>query len=112
MDAVDNIYMDDAITALMGSIGVKETADSQTIVSLVRSRKVKKAIKEIAKHLGLPIEVNLSYVSNEYSADAKDGFRSHHLVKTDSRGRGTDAITAQVRAGLGNLNRAISGVSA
>ncbi len=96
MDAVDNIYMDDAITALMGSIGVKETADSQTIVSLVRSRKVKEAIKEIAKHLGLPIEVNLSYVSNEYSADAKDGFRSHHLVKTDSRGRGTDAITAQV----------------
>ncbi len=60
MDAVDNIYMDDAITALMGSIGVKETADSQTIVSLVRSRKVKEAIKEIAKHLGLPIEVNLS----------------------------------------------------
>jgi hypothetical protein len=96
MDVVDNKYIDNAITALMGTIGVKETADSQAIASLVRSRKVKEAVTEIAKHLGLPIEVNLSYVSNEYRADAKDGFHTHHLVKTDSQGRGTNSITAQV----------------
>jgi len=96
MDAVDNKYIDDAITALMSTIGVKEFADSQKIVSLVRSRKVKEAIKVIAKHLGLPIEVNLSYVPKDYKANATDGFHSSHLVKTDSRGRGTAGITAQV----------------
>lgn len=96
MDAVDNKYIDDAITALMSTIGVKEFADSQKIASLVHSRKEKEAIKGIAKYLGLPIEVNLSYVSNDYNPNGTDGFHSSHLVKTDSRGRGTDSITAQV----------------
>jgi len=76
MDEVDNKYIDDAITALMATIGVKEPADSKEIVSLVRSRKVKEAIKEIAKHLGLPIEVNLSYVSNDYRPDGGAEFHT------------------------------------
>jgi hypothetical protein len=94
MDAVDNKYIDDAITALMRTIGVRESADSRKIVSLVRSGKVKEAIKEIARHLGLPIEVNLSYVSNK--PNSGQGFRTTQLVQTDSRGRGAAAITAQV----------------
>src|SRR5262249_52388291 len=45
---------------------------------------------------GLPIEVNLSYVSNDYRPDATDGFHTTQLVKTDWRGRGIAGITAQV----------------
>jgi hypothetical protein len=94
MDAVDNKYIGEAITTLMGTIGVKEFADSQKIVSLVRTDKLREAIKEIAKHLGLPIEVKLSYVPNKPNAGG--GFHSTHLVNTDSRGRGVAGITAQV----------------
>jgi hypothetical protein len=95
-DEVDNKYIDNAITALMATIGVKEPADSKGMVSLVRSHKVKEAIKEIANYLGLPIEVNLSFVSNNYRSGARSEFYSSHLVKTDSHGRGTAGIIAQV----------------
>lgn len=93
---VDNKYIENAITHLVTTVGVKEFVDGEKIVSLVESKKVKEAIKEIAKYLGLPIEVNLSYVPKGYRANANDGFQSTHLVKTDWRGRGSGGITAQV----------------
>jgi len=96
MDGVDNKYIDHAITTLLSTVGVKEPVDSKKIVFLIRSKKVKEGIKEIAKYLGLPIEVNLSYVPKGYTPNANDGFQSTHLVKTDSRGRGVGGITAQV----------------
>lgn len=96
MDGVDNKYIDNAITVLVSTIGVKECVDSKKIVSLMRSKKVKEAIKEIAKYLGLPIEVNLSYVPKGYRPNATDGFHSTHIVKTDWKGQGTGGIIAQV----------------
>ena len=96
MNEVDNKYIESAITNLVASIGVKEFADDQKILSLVRSKKIKEAIKEIAKYLGIPIEVNLTYVPKGYRPSANDGFQSTHLVKTDKHGQGTGGITAQV----------------
>jgi hypothetical protein len=96
MDAVDNNYIEKAITTLMGTVGLKEPADRQTIESLINSGEVKEGITAIARYLGLPIAINLSYVSDEYKPGSSDGFRSSHLVKTDSHGRGTDSITAQI----------------
>lgn len=93
---VDNKYIDGAITHLLTTIGVKEYIDHERLISMIGSKKVKEAIKEIAKYLGLPIEVNLSYVPKGYRPGANDGFQSTHLVKTDWRGRGTGGITAQV----------------
>lgn len=93
---VDNNYIENAITHLFGTVGVKECVDDQKIISLIQAKKIKEAIKEIAKYLGLPIEVNLSYVPKGYRPSANDGFQSTHLVKTDWRGRGTSGITAQV----------------
>jgi hypothetical protein len=96
MEGVDNKYIDNAINHLFNTIGVKECVDNQKIISLIHSKKIKEAIKEIARCLGLPIEVNLSYVPKGYRPNANDGFQSTHLVKTDWRGRGTEGITAQV----------------
>lgn len=93
---VDNKYIENAISYLSNTIGIKDSVDDQRILALIRSKKVKEAIKEIAKYLGLPIEVNLSYVSKDYRPNSNDGFQSKHLVKTDWRGRGTQGITAQV----------------
>jgi hypothetical protein len=96
MNEVDNKYIEDAINRLLTTVGVKEYINHDRLISLVNSKKIKEAIKEIAKYLGLPIEVNLSYVPKGYRPGANDGFQSTHLVKTDWRGRGTGGITAQV----------------
>ena len=99
MDEVDNKYIDNAITSLFSTVGIKECIDEKNIIPLINSRRVKEAIKEIAKYLGLPIEVNLSFVSKGYSSNNNtnnNNFSSKHLVKTDQKGRGIGGITAQV----------------
>jgi hypothetical protein len=96
MSEVDNKYIEQALTKLLDSIGVKEFADSKHILSLVRSKKIKEAIKEISNYLGLPIEVNISYVPKGYRPASNDGFHSTALVKKDVHGKGTSGITAQV----------------
>ncbi len=96
MDEVDNKYIEGAIADLAATVGIKEPVNADGIISLVHSKKIKEAVKEIAEHLGLPIDINLSYVPKGYRPSATDGFQSTHLVKTDWRGRGTAGITAQV----------------
>lgn len=96
MNEIDNKYIENAISHLFSTVGLKEPISDQKIISLIHSRKTKEAIKEIAKCLGLPIEINLSYVPKGYNPNSNDGFQSKHLVKTDWRGRGTSGITAQV----------------
>ena len=96
MENISNNYIEEAVKTLAGSIGIKDNVDDQKIISLVRQRKVKEGIKEIAKCLGLPIEINLSYVPKGYHPDNTNTFHSTHLVKTDWRGRGSEGITAQV----------------
>lgn len=75
---------------------MKEFANYEKITVLISSKKVKEAIKAIALYLGLPIDVNISYVPKGYRPSANDGFQSNYLVKTDQNKRGTGGITAQV----------------
>ena len=96
MENISNNYIEEAVKTLADSIGIKDNVDDQKIISLIRQRKVKEGIKEIAKCLGLPIEINLSYVPKGYHPDNTNTFHSTHLVKTDWRGRGSEGITAQV----------------
>ena len=93
---VKNDYIEKALSELVSVFGTKEPIDHQKIISLVRSKKINEAIKKIALYLGLPIEVNISYVPEGYQPSNNDGFQSTHIVKTDWRGRGTSGITAQV----------------
>jgi uncharacterized protein (DUF697 family) len=96
MENISNNYIEEAVKTLADSIGIKDNVDDQKIISFIRQKKVKEGIKEIAKCLGLPIEINLSYVPKGYHPDNTNTFHSTHLVKTDWRGRGSEGITAQV----------------
>jgi len=96
MEGIDNNYIENTITTLVSTIGIKDHVDGQELVSLIHSKKVKEGIKEIAEYLGLPIEIDLSYVSKEYKANNTNNFNSTHVVKTDWKGRGNGGITAQV----------------
>lgn len=96
MENISKNYIEEAIKTLADSIGIKDDVDDQKIISLVRQGKVKEGIKEIAKYLRLPIEINLSYVSKGCRPGNTNTFHSTHLVKTDWRGRGSKGITAQV----------------
>lgn len=96
MDEVENDYIEKALNELIPALGTKEFVDHQKLISLIHSEKVKEAIKAIALYLGLPIEVNISYVPKGYRPSSNDGFQSTHLVKTDRHNRGVGGITAQV----------------
>lgn len=96
MDEVKNDYIEKALNELIPIFGIKEFIDHEKLYPLVHSKKIKEAIKAIVIYLGLPIEVDISYVPKEYRRNANDGFQSTHLVKTDWKGRGSGGITAQV----------------
>jgi len=56
---------------------------------------VAKGVAMIAEHMGLPIVVRLKVLPKGYRADAKHGFRSQALVRSDG-GESNAGITAQV----------------
>lgn len=95
-NTVDTGYIVKALNELVELLGIKEGINSEGLLELVNKGKIRECIKEIAKNLGLPIEINLSYVPKGYRADKANNFQSTHLVKTDWRGRGNEGITAQV----------------
>jgi hypothetical protein len=95
-DRISNDYLSDAIDELVNVLGVKEEPATDNLISLLNKKDAKKCIKEIAKDLGLDIEINLSYVPKDYKAENTSKFESNDLVKTDWRGRGVEGITAQV----------------
>lgn len=94
---VDNNYISRAIDELVATLGVKEQVVAKNFDKpFGLGGDAKKCIKGIAGYLGLPIEINLSYISKNYKPNAQDNFQSHYIVKTDWTGRGTQGITAQV----------------
>lgn len=93
---ITNEYISNAIDELTGIIGVKENINHSELVTLVRRKQTKKAIKVLASQLGLPIEINLSYVPKDYRSNINNGFQSQGLTRTDSSGRGVAGIIAQV----------------
>lgn len=93
---VKNDYIEKALNELIPIFGIKEFVDHKKLISLVYSKKIKEAIKTIASYLGLPVEINLSYVPKDYRPNNNDGFQSTHVVKTNRRNHGTGGITAQV----------------
>lgn len=96
MDEVKNDYIEKALNELIVTFGIKDFVDRQKLISHIFSNRTKECIKEIALCLGLPIDVNISYVPKGYRPGINDSFQSSHLVKTDGRGRGSGGITAQV----------------
>jgi hypothetical protein len=96
MDGIDDKYIEDAIAALVRTLGMRDHVDNRRLTSLLRSKKVKECIGEIAGHLGLPVEIDLSYVPREYRADNANTFSSSDLARRGWAEGGSEAITAQV----------------
>ena len=98
MTEVDNQYVGEAISNLFSLVGAKEDVPYNLLRKPFKKGKIKECIKAIAESLGLPIEINLSYVSPYYKPNGTTGqsFTTQQLVKTDYRGRGVAGITAQV----------------
>ena len=93
---VTNEELSAAIDELISTLGVKEEMPSGELVKLLQKGDVQACVQAIAARLGLPIRVCLSYISEEYRPGDGKGFRSTHLSRTDSAGRGIDSIIAQV----------------
>lgn len=93
---LDSNYIGDAIDELIGSLGIREDAPRADLLKLFSRGRTKECIKAVASHLGLPIEVNLSYVPKNYKPGDANQFQSYHLVKTDCTGHGVQGIIAQV----------------
>jgi len=85
-----------AIDSLVHTLGIKDQVTGDELGYLLYAGKIKQCVKAIAMQLGLPVDVDLSYVASG-SGGSKGGiFQSRHLSRTDSRGRGTAGIASQV----------------
>jgi hypothetical protein len=93
---ISNGTIGNAINELISIVGIKENVPITELVALLNKGNIKECIKNIALHLGLTLNIELSYVSKDYQPDNTNKFNSRHLVKTDWRGRGIGSITAQV----------------
>lgn len=95
-NGLTNTEISDAIDELVASLGIKEDAPRSRLLALFRKGQTKECIKDMASHLGLPIDINLIYVPSTYQPEEKIRFESRHLVTTNCAGQGTSGITAQI----------------
>jgi len=94
---ISNDYIDNAIDELSIFFGVKEPISGEKIFSLIRSNKIKDAMKLIAMQLDLPIDINIINVPDNYKEQNHNNqFQSTHLVKSHPRKNGGSGIIAQV----------------
>jgi len=82
-----------AIDELARGLGVKETL-RLTIPSALSPEDLPRWVQTVADSLGLPVRVDVSLISTD---SAEPGFGTTNMSRTDSRGRGIEGITAQVR---------------
>lgn len=94
---ISNEYIENAIEELVQFFGIKEPVDDQPIFSSIRKNKVKNGMKLIANQLGLPIDINVTNVPNDYNSQTNNTqFHSTQLAKVHKHGSGSEGITAQV----------------
>ena len=96
IDRLTNQEVTIAFDELIPVLGVKEEVDTRGLVNHARKKDIEGCVIGIARCLGLPIKVNISYVPEDYRQEYKDGFQTSSLSGTDDTGHGTESITAQV----------------
>jgi len=89
-----NAYIINAIKSLIDDLGVKESVNHDEIIKLIYRQQIKDAIYVIARQLGLPIKINISYVSKNYKSNDNNKFRSKAMSRVN-RER-SEEIIAQV----------------
>ena len=95
-DKLTNEEFQKAIDDVAATLGFKEDVFAATLLDLLRKQETQQCVQGIAAWLGLPIQIDLSYVSKDFKAGDKNRFHSSALSRTDWTGRGVEGITAQV----------------
>jgi hypothetical protein len=96
LERLTNADISSALDEMVMSVGVKEELPFASLVATLGTGNTQGCIQEIASCLGLPILVNVSYVSKDFKSGNSSGFRSSELSRTDWSGHGIDGIPAQV----------------
>ena len=78
------------IDRLDALFGVRDPVDRERLFELHRRGQLEQLAAAIANELTLPVGIRLTVTSE------RARFHSHHLARTDGRGRGVEAIEAQV----------------
>jgi hypothetical protein len=84
LENIDNDYITEAIDELLGVVGAKEDAPIKELKRQFNKGDLGGCVKSIASYLGLPVDINLQYVSDKYNPYAADAFQSKELVVRDA----------------------------
>jgi len=99
---IDDSYLDIALHNLMDYFGIVDEIDHNLLLNNIRKGRVEEAVKMIAQQYGLPIKVNIIYVSEHYKDKNSSKFTTTQMTKRDREYPGSEGITAQVEI-PGNL---------
>jgi hypothetical protein len=96
-NSIDYDYISNAIDELITLLGIKEDIPFENLYHQVNHGNIKGCIEGIAKYLGLPISVNISYVPKNYQTrNTENRFASTGLSQTNKANKGVAGITAQI----------------
>lgn len=95
-DSLSKEYIDKTIDDLVEVLGVKEEIPKKELITIASAKKPRQCIEKIAMHLGLPVHIKLSPVPKNYKQESNKRFETRQLSKTNSSGKGTGGIVAQV----------------
>lgn len=97
MRGINQEYILNAIDELTELLGIKDDVPLESLFHQFNSGNIKRCIEDIARYLGLPIAISLSYVpANNPSRNTANRFESSSLSQTNKANRGVAVITAQV----------------
>lgn len=85
-----------AVEELAGLFGLKEGVAWEDYLHLLANKDAQGCVQRIALQLGLPVAIELSYVSKRPLAGHAPAFETEALARTDWTGRPMEGIVAQV----------------
>ncbi len=92
MQGITTGYISNAINQLVNLLGIKEEVSFDLLYSKCINDDLKGCAEDIARYLGLPIDITLSYVpSGQRSTNNSKGFSTNSLSKTNRSKQGVSA---------------------
>jgi len=95
---IENSEIELWINQIVEIFGIKEPANYRDFKKFASRKNISRFIEKIASYMGLPVKVNVSFVSEEYrpSSINSTSFETKKLTDYDSTGQNISGITAQV----------------
>ena len=90
-------YLAELIEKIKNSLGVKEPISSKKLLSLIDNGEIKSAVKFIARQFGLPIDIIITVVHDDYRKQNSDNqFYSTDVTRSHEDDSSSEGIIAQV----------------